>query len=222
MPSTTPRKRGKSRYNNQVNDYIVDNNQRNSIISRLARYCVTKKGKYVIILVSRIQHVKNLSERLEDVPHKLVYGEKEVSDRQKSTRKFEKGKIRLIIANQVFKKGVNIKRVDVIIDAAAMRSKNDAIQKFGRGVRKHDDKLGLMYFDISDIDPNPIQVRKKVNGERVWRTIYHSFDVAAKQRKRAFKQVSLPVVDFHWEDDGEIKELYSLAEKQLRKRLAKK
>lgn len=220
MPGRTQQKRGKSRYNIQVNDRIVNNNQRNSIISRLARYCV-KKGKYVIILVSRIQHVKNLSERLEDVPHKLVFGEKNVSDRQKSTRKFERGKIRLIIANQVFKKGVNIRRVDVIIDGAAMKSKNDAIQKFGRGVRKHEDKLGLMHFDISDVDPAPKQVRKKVKGERVWRTRYHSFDIASKQRKRAYKQVSLPVVDFNWEDDGEIKELYQAAEKALRKRLEK-
>lgn len=221
MPGRTQQKRGKSRYNDQVRDNIVDNNQRNSIVSRLARYCVKRKDKYVIILVSRIQHVKNLSERLEDVPHKLVYGEKQVSDRQKSTRKFEKGKIRLIIANQVFKKGVNIKRVDVIIDAAAMKSKNDAIQKFGRGVRKHEDKEGLMYFDIADVDPAPIQVKKKVQGKRVWRTKRHSFDMAARQRNRAFKQVSLPVRDFNWEDDGEIKELYNLAEKTLRKRLAK-
>lgn len=209
----------RSRYNETYNEFIVNNNQRNSVVSRLARFCV-KKGKYVIILVSRIQHVKNISARLEDVPHRLVYGEKKVKDRQRSTKNFEKGKIKLIIANQVFKKGVNIKRVDVIIDAAAMKSQNDAIQKFGRGVRKHADKIGLMYFDISDVDPAPIQVRKKIKGERVWRTRYHNFHVAAKHRKRAYSQVGLPMRDFNWEDDGEVKELYLVAEKSLRKRLA--
>lgn len=195
----------KSAYQKNYEDRIVNNPERNAIVSRLARYCVKKKGKYVIILVQRIRHLQNLSRRLEDVPHRLVYGEKEVTDRQVSTRKFEKGKIKLIIANQVFKKGVDIKRVDVIIDCAAMRSQNDAIQKFGRGVRLHSDKRGLLYFDIADTDQNNSR---------------NNFRKASRRRKSAYVATGIRVQDYRW--DYNVPQLYRKAEAFLEKELKRK
>lgn len=207
-------------YNTQYSDRIVGNKQRNSIITRLARYCVKTKGKYVIVLVSRVAHVRLLSALLKDIPHQTVFGEKDVQERQAATKEFEKGKIKLIIANQVFQKGVNIKRVDVIIDGAGMKSKNNAIQKFGRGVRRHEDKEGLMYFDITDIDPAPVtktEVAINNSGKQYFKkkTVYHRFHVAQKLRKKAFVATKIPMKDFRWEADGEIISLYKMAEKFL-------
>jgi superfamily II DNA or RNA helicase len=73
------------------------------------------------------------------------------------------GKANLIIANQVFKKGINIKRVDLIIDCAQRSNKNDVLQKFGRGVRLHSDKKGLLYVDIATVPQMEKQARSRYN-----------------------------------------------------------
>jgi superfamily II DNA or RNA helicase len=187
-------------YREQYMDNIVDSAERNSVVSRLTRWAIKKKGKYVIVLVSRIQHLKNLSKRLWDIPHKVVFGEKEVKERQSSVRKFEKGEIRLLIANQVFKKGVNIKRVDMMIDATASKNPDDALQKFGRGLRLHDDKEGFMYFDIADEGGYD-----------------NRYEVAAKRRKKAFKKAGVRTIDVRWRDDA--KEVYRTGVQFLEKEI---
>lgn len=192
---------------------IVTNPERNSIISKLARYGV-KHGKYVIVLVERIRHLKMLSKRLQDVEHRLVFGEKKVQERIKAKKKFEKGKVRLILANKVFKKGVDIRRVDVIIDGAGLKSKNDALQKFGRGVRLHHDKEGLLYFDIDDVDPMKDKIRS-YNRNRKRKMKLHSQHRAASSRKRAFVAAGIPVSDTEWE--GTARDAYRKGEKLLRK-----
>ena len=212
------------RYNKYLlgyNQYIVHNGERNWVISRLAREGY-RRGYYVIVLLKRLEHLKLVSEMMGNVPHKIVagvdyQGEKfvekkgklirkvigpkiEVSQRQKTTRRFEAGEVKVILANDVFKTGVNIKRVDVIIDGAAQKSKDDAIQKFGRGVRLHPDKTGLLYFDLADQD---------AYNKRNW------FTKAAKSRKRAFMLAGLTTKDFAWKDDAG--KCYDFAEKVLKK-----
>jgi superfamily II DNA or RNA helicase len=159
---------------------------------------------YTIILVQQITHLKALSRSLADIPHRIVFGKRKVEERIKAKSRFESGKIKLVIASTVFTKGVDIKRVDAIIDAAGLKSKNDAIQKFGRGVRLHEDKSGLLYFDIADIDPdNPD----------------NSFAKASKSRSRAFKGAGIRVGKFFWEEDGELEDAYAWAQKLLQKEL---
>ena len=86
---------------------------------------------------------------------------------------FEHDEFRLILANVVFSKGIDIKRVDAIIDAAAKRNPDDALQKFGRGVRLHKDKKRLLYYDVADV------------GNR--------FEDAAKERRKAFERAGIEV-----------------------------
>lgn len=132
------------------------------------------QGKYIIILVERIKHVEDLSERLADIPHRVVFGEVGKVKRREFRSKFENGKIRVLIANKVFKKGINIKRVDVIIDMAEMKSKNDTQQKYGRGVRLHPAKASLLYVDMG------------TQGNGV-------FGKAAGSRARALRQLGVKV-----------------------------
>lgn len=170
---------------------IVKSRARNNLVERLVRISIKKK-KYVIVLVERISHLKILAKRLEDIPHRVVCGLKEVEERQQSMREFEAAKIRLIIANKVFKKGINLKRVDIIIDAAALKSKNDAIQKFGRGVRLCGGKEGLIYFDIGDL------------GNR--------FEKPAGSRRRAFKAKGIPLKKLN---SGKIEQAFKVGERLL-------
>lgn len=202
-----------------VNQYVTaiqDNGERNSMIADLARVGHSR-GKYTIILVNRIKHLQDLSTRLKDIPHRLVYGAKKVTDRIRSKEKFEKGRVRLIITNQVFKKGVDIKRVDMGIDAAAMQSKNDAVQKYGRLARLHPEKSGFLYFDISDVDNRP-QRRKQRDGK--WKKKPHAFHNAGVSRLQALRKAGIPVLKIGMPETLLADEILDKAEKFLA--LAKK
>ena len=186
------REKYKQQYQELYRDLIVGGKPRNAMICALVKEA-HKQGKYVIVLVERIQHLKDLSSKLGNLPHRLVFGEKKVEDRIESKAMFEKGDIRVILTNRVFKKGVNIKRVDVIIDGAAMKSRNDAVQKYGRGVRLCDGKVGLVYLDISDTG--------------------NKFEKAAKSRRIALKKVGVPI--YKVDSDLGAAKILELAEKKL-------
>lgn len=183
----------RERYPIEYLRYIVEGEKRNRTILSLVSEAY-KRGKHTVVLVERVQHLNDLSARLK-VPHHLVYGEKKVEERRESQRMFEDSKVRVILTNKVFKKGVNIKRIDVIIDGAAMKSKNDAQQKYGRGVRLCDGKVGLIYFDIADV------------GNR--------FEKAAQSRRTALKRNGVPV--FMASSSLGAARILDLAEKKLAK-----
>lgn len=130
-------------------EHEVIDNESKAVACKLIVEKLIGYGRYVIVLADRIAHVKALHEMFANVPHRMVYGGNlgtVKGNRKTAVHRFEKGKIRLIVASSVFNTGVNIKRVDVIIDLAERPSKNNVLQKFGRGVRKHKDKTDLIYI----------------------------------------------------------------------------
>lgn len=161
-------------YREEYVKLIVDSKLRNQHILELIQ-AAHKRGKYILVLVERIQHIKNLESLLQkqDMDFHSVYGAKRAEERIASKARFESGFTRILVGNKVFKKGVNIKRVDVIIDAAAMKNRNDAVQKYGRGVRLAAEKDGLIYIDIADY------------GNR--------FEKSAKIRRAALKKIGVPI-----------------------------
>lgn len=152
---------------------IVRDSRRNDLVESIVREAY-EHGHSIIVLVERIEHLRLLEKRLEDLNPELVWGGKKSSERIESKRKFEEGETRLILTNKVFKKGVDIKRVDVGIDAAGMKSANDAVQKAGRMVRLCEGKDLALYFDISDV------------GNR--------FEKNSRSRVRAFQSAGIPVL----------------------------
>ena len=197
---------------------LVENAERNHMICSLAREANRRK-KYVIVLAERIAHLQEISDRLRSrgLKHRVVAGkfkgETIAKDKRiRSKAKFESGDTKILLASKVFTKGVDIKRVDVIIDTAGQSSKNNALQKFGRGIRKHDDKTGLIYIDIQDTDKYD-KTRDK-NEPKNW------LAQAAKSRKRALKKAGITLVDFTWEDHA-AKKLFDKAEYRLQKEVTK-
>lgn len=192
-------------YQEEYTSRIVRSRARNDAIEELVREAVDR-GYYVIVLVERVDHIHRLAYRLEDLNVRTVFGEKTTRQRRTTQKKFERGKIEVIIANKVFKKGINIKRVDAIIDAASMKSKNDARQKYGRGVRVLRGKYGLIYIDVGERTPEGI-----ARSSPYW----NRFQSAATSRRRALKADGTKVVVVEWEDDAA--EVFDQAEEALRK-----
>jgi superfamily II DNA or RNA helicase len=185
-------------YQRDYNELIVDCEKRNEIIYKLVKEGIKRK-KHIVLLVERVSHLEDLSRRLKHFPHQLAYGKIHAKERFEAAQDMNAGECKLIIANTVFKKGIDISRLDVVIDGAAKKSQEDAIQKFGRGVRRHKKKKGLIYFDIADK--------------------YNRFEEAAAQRRKTFKQVGIPIISIpndylhnkHWS-----KHLYKKAERKLK------
>jgi superfamily II DNA or RNA helicase len=107
-----------------------------------------RMDRHELILVDRVSHLHDVDDMLKHIPHGLAYGEIKIADRRQVKENFEDDDIKLLIANKVFKKGTSIKRIDAMIDMAEGKSKNDPIQKYGRGIRLHDGKDELLYIDF--------------------------------------------------------------------------
>jgi hypothetical protein len=105
---------------------------------------------------------------------------------------------------------VSINAIDVMIDGASQRSKNDARQKYGRGVRLNKGKRGLIYFDVGYKNPEGV-TRDDDNWNR--------FERNARSRRTAFRKAQTKVTAIEWEKNP--KGIYKLAEKELDKVLAK-
>jgi superfamily II DNA or RNA helicase len=194
----------KSKWKELYDKYIVDNDERNFLIESLVRKNYIR-DKYTIVLVTRLRHLKQLSDRFSDIPHRVVSGTFEgksikVKDRMKFKDKFEEGKVRLILANVVFSKGITIKRVDVVIDASAGKNPDDALQKYGRGIGLHENKVGLLHFDISDYD---------TQNEKNY------FSRSAKSRRKALQDAGVEVHKLRWQDETDTEGIVDRAERWL-------
>lgn len=108
-----------------------------------------KRERFVALLVERIRHLGILKERLKKHNPQVCSGSVSNDSRERRKDRFEKGDSKLLLATKVFTKGVNIKRLDLIIDAAQRGgNKDDVMQKYGRGVRLHPDKGGLIFIGL--------------------------------------------------------------------------
>lgn len=195
------RSRAKSlkQYMEDYTELIVECDKRNQIVYDLVKEALKRK-KYVVVLVERVAHIHEMSRLFRKFPHSLAFGHVAAKDRFAAVKSMNDGETNLIVANTVFKKGIDLSRLNVIIDAAAKKSAEDAIQKFGRGVRKHADKNGLIYFDIADEN--------------------NRFEKAASKRKSAFKSVGVPIIKLPAnieQKHGWAKSIFDNAESQLNK-----
>lgn len=135
-------------YQADIQKQVVANEEKHTAVQAIVRLFY-KEGRYSVVLVDRVAQLELMQVMLEDIgPLGIAYGTVGTDVRRKAIVDFEKGRIRQMLANKVFKKGINIKRVDSMVDMAEMKSKNDVVQKLGRTVRLHEDKGMGIYVDI--------------------------------------------------------------------------
>jgi superfamily II DNA or RNA helicase len=185
-------------YADSYDTRIVRSKTRNQLLEDVVREGI-KRGKKILLLVDRPWHVELLSKRFADIDHEKAHGKIAKKRRLAAKERMEHGDLQLIIANTVFKKGINIKACDVVIDGASMLSGEDSVQKLGRAARKNPGKLGFIYFDVGD-------KRKGSIGGNVFRK-------STLSRRRALTKLGLPILTFT--NDKDISWMYDKAEKKL-------
>jgi superfamily II DNA or RNA helicase len=179
-------------------EYLVMSPERNEAIFALAREAV-KRGKRTAIIVDRIAHIELLMDELADLNPEAIYGAVPAKVRNRARKDFDAGKIKLLICNRVFRKGIDIKTLDTIIEAAGGRDGNDVKQKYGRGARIVSGKTGLIYFDIGDKAP--------IRG-------CNPFRDSTLARRRALRELKVTVDPQLWRNNAAY--LFDLAELRLK------
>lgn len=123
----------------EVYKYAVTfNSRRHKLVLQTAEELV-QKGRTVLILVTLIQqgeNIINMAHRL--FPHmkiRFVYSGVSGNERNQIKNDLNQGKLEVVIADAVWKEGVDIPTLGAIINAAGGKSEIAVLQSIGRGLR---------------------------------------------------------------------------------------
>ena len=145
-------------YQKVFNKAIVSNKARNRWISRLAEEMVNEGRKVLIFSTTQnTEHGHLIQKAVANSGLKIeyVYGDISAVRREDIINDLTDGYLDCVIADKVWREGVNIPSVNGIIMAASGKGEeeqgeNGVIQFVGRGTRKHDGKIDLKVYDFFD------------------------------------------------------------------------
>lgn len=138
-------------YNNEI-EYIINNQRRNTIISKLA----SRLKNNTIIMVDRIDHGLNLEATLRnecesDRPIYFIRGSTDIDERENIRKLMEsRNDVVAIAVSKIFSTGINIPNLHNIVFASAGKAKIKIMQSIGRALRLHPTKTMATIFDIAD------------------------------------------------------------------------
>jgi superfamily II DNA or RNA helicase len=127
---------------------IVHNKKRNQQIADIANSY--KKG--VAILVNILEHGEELLKLVPDAIY--LQGSSSIEEREKIINDFEEDKVRCIIGSSILNTGISINNIQVLIIASGLKSSIMVLQRAGRSLRLHKDKINnaVTIYDFYDKD----------------------------------------------------------------------
>jgi superfamily II DNA or RNA helicase len=127
---------------------IVQNDIRNNIIANIIK---EHQGKSILVIVRHIEHGEIIKGLLEKSGY-FVSGQDSKTERMFIYNNFSNKNIPIVIASMIYKEGIDISAIDVLIYAAGEKSPVTILQVMGRGLRTRPDKKVLKYYDFYDIN----------------------------------------------------------------------
>ena len=131
---------------------VVENEERNKVAIETA-YSFYKRGKDVLIAVTRIAHGKMLEKAMTtlvgDGNVKFLHGEDTTETRKHFLKEFSNKRLPVMIST-LLGEGIDIKPLEVIVNIRGEESKISTIQLMGRAMRIHPGKDKAIYVDIMD------------------------------------------------------------------------
>lgn len=140
-----------TKYAELYNAGITNNRGRNEDIVKVARKRVKKK-KNVLIMVKEIAHGENIEAlaQLIGLDVFFVKGHTQAKVRDAVKEKLNSGKLRCVICTSVWREGINIPELDVVMLACGGKDAIPVLQAIGRGTRKTDRKSTMEFIDWLD------------------------------------------------------------------------
>jgi len=137
----------------KIRKYISLSEERNVAFAKCAVE-FAKRGKIVLISILRLKQVDGLLKALKEVDDigfdiKIITGCDSGEEKIRTIKKMNKGVYPIVIST-LFGEGVNIPKLDCLINARSTKSKIDAIQQVGRTLRIAEDKECPICIDAWD------------------------------------------------------------------------
>jgi len=113
-------------------------------------------GETVLIVVNKLVHgnlLLNLCNHA-GIPTEFVCGATDSENRDLAQQALNEKDLHCVIATDVWKEGIDIPELNVVINAAGGKSEIATLQSIGRGLRKTEDKKILTFYDFFD-DSHP-------------------------------------------------------------------
>lgn len=130
--------------------YIVFNEIRNGLLEMVVELLRELEIK-TLILVSKNFHGNLLAERLGET---FIYGETKPEDRQIAKAAFLEGKGKVLIASNIYKKGITLPEAEVMVNMSGDRKESLIIQRRGRVLGSTEEKQKALTIDFIDDFPN--------------------------------------------------------------------
>jgi len=141
---------------------IVNNKERNKKIVEIA----LQQDVPTLILYKIIEHGKALGEL---IPNSVVLsGSDSGAVREAAIKDFKDGKIKYLIASNIFKQGISINNIQTLINVSGGKSKIEVLQKIGRALRLHKDKDYALVYDFMDLG-NKFTERHSLQRENLYK-----------------------------------------------------
>jgi len=126
--------------------YILENKKRNKAIIDIVN---KRKGKKILILVKLIKHGEFLSEKL-NAPY--LNGASKKEERKKLLEDFTNNNLNVLIGTiSIFSEGIDIPKLEIIMNVSGNKSDIKSIQVLGRVLRNHTKKTACEYIDFIDV-----------------------------------------------------------------------
>lgn len=142
--------------NNYIEAYkagIVENEERNEVISKLAESYTKQRPGGILISVREIDHGERIMKKLMDrgLDVEFVHGGSDPEHRALQLERFSKGELKILIASTIIDEGVDMKSIGCMILAAGGKSMRQQLQRIGRGLRLNGiDGNSVLVFDFYD------------------------------------------------------------------------
>lgn len=186
-------------YHKLYNDAIVNNDDRNKAIVKIATMVKTKKNATTLILIQRIEHGETLQRMLlEKLPLKtnimtieddkgkktavrvknveFLSGQDDAIRRKAVLQAVKEKKVDILIGSTIADEGLDVPLLDCLILAGGGKSSTRAFQRVGRVLRLAEGKTKAIVFDFEDETPmlnRHAKVRKRLyEQEPAWEIKY--------------------------------------------------
>lgn len=133
-------------YQEQLDSQIYFNKKRNEIILEVIDICQRNNFKALILFSSK-RHGNHISE-ISDV--RFLSGDDKSKERKEVKEEFLKGEGGVLLASNIFKKGITLPEVEVVMIADGGLEGSALVQKIGRVLGSTKDKKRAAVLDIMD------------------------------------------------------------------------
>lgn len=151
VPETSSLKDYGLKYTDVYEKGIVRNLARNRLIADIVRRH-HDKNESVLIVITKVAHGELLRNilKMKKINVEFVYGNTDSETRSTVKKALNEKRIKCVICSTIWKEGVDIPELNVVINAAGSKSEIPTMQVLGRGLRKTANKSELILYDFFD------------------------------------------------------------------------